>query len=75
MELLSSRNSKEIYSNPNTKFVAEFIGSPQMNLFDCSIENGVAKLGEGQINLDNSININDASIEYDLMISKFTDSG
>ena len=53
---------KEIYSNPNTKFVAEFIGSPQMNLFDCSIENGIAKLGEGQVNLDNSININDASI-------------
>ena len=53
---------KEIYSNPNTKFVAEFIGSPQMNLFDCSIENGVAKLGEVQINLDNLININDASI-------------
>ena len=53
---------KDIYSKPNTKFVAEFIGSPQMNLFNCNIENGIAKLGDGQINLDSSINIQDASI-------------
>ena len=53
---------KDIYSKPNTKFVAEFIGSPQMNLFNCNIENGIAKLGDGQINLDSSINVQDASI-------------
>ena len=53
---------KDIYSKPNTKFVAEFIGSPQMNLFNCNIENGIAKLGDGQINFDSSINIQDASI-------------
>ena len=53
---------KDIYSRPNTKFVAEFIGSPQMNLFNCNIENGIAKLGDGQINFDSSINIQDASI-------------
>jgi len=53
---------KDIYSRPNTKFVAEFIGSPQMNLFNCNIENGIAKLGDGQINLDSSINVQDASI-------------
>ena len=53
---------KEIYSKPNTKFVAEFIGSPQMNIFNCNIENGIAKIGDGQINLDKSINIQDASI-------------
>ena len=53
---------KEIYSNPNTKFVAEFIGSPQMNLFKCKIDNGIAKIGENQINLNNSINIEDSSI-------------
>jgi len=53
---------KDIYSKPNTKFVAEFIGSPQMNLFNCKIENGNAKIGDGHINLDNSINIQDASI-------------
>jgi sn-glycerol 3-phosphate transport system ATP-binding protein len=53
---------KDIYSKPNTKFVAEFIGSPQMNLFNCNIENGNAKIGDGQINLENSINVQDASI-------------
>jgi sn-glycerol 3-phosphate transport system ATP-binding protein len=53
---------KDIYSKPNTKFVAEFIGSPQMNLFNCKIENGNAKIGNGHINLENSINIQDASI-------------
>ena len=53
---------KEIYSKPNTKFVDEFIGSPQMNIFNCNIKNGIAKIGDGQINLDKSINIQDASI-------------
>ena len=53
---------KDIYSKPNTKFVAEFIGSPQMNVFNCKIENGKAKIGDGHINLENSINIQDASI-------------
>ena len=53
---------QDIYSKPNTKFVAEFIGSPQMNLFNCKIENGNAKIGDVHINLENSINIQDASI-------------
>ena len=53
---------KDVYSKPNTKFVAEFIGSPQMNLFNCKIENGNAKIGDGHINIENSINIQDASI-------------
>ena len=53
---------KEIYSKPNTKFVAEFIGSPQMNLFDCKIENGVAIIDNKEINLDKSINLENASI-------------
>ena len=53
---------KEIYKNPNTKFVAEFIGSPQMNLFKCKIENGIAKIGDNHIKLDNSINLDDATV-------------
>ena len=53
---------KEIYSKPNTKFVAEFIGSPQMNLFNCKIESGLASIDNKKINLDKSINIEDASI-------------
>jgi ABC-type sugar transport system ATPase subunit len=52
----------EIYNNPKSLFVAGFIGSPQMNLFNCKIENGNAKIGDGHINLENSINIQDASI-------------
>ena len=53
---------KDIYSKPNTKFVAEFIGSPQMNLFNCKIQNGVATIDNKKINLDKSINIEDACI-------------
>ena len=64
---------KEIYSKPNTKFVAEFIGSPQMNLFQCKIENGLAKISDMQINLNNSLNIQDACIGVrpdDILISE-----
>ena len=53
---------KEIYSKPNTKFVAEFIGSPQMNLFNCKIKNGLAKIENNEINLDKSLNIESACI-------------
>ena len=53
---------KEIYSKPNTKFVAEFIGSPQMNLFNCKIENGLAKIENNEISLDKSLNIESACI-------------
>ena len=53
---------KEIYSKPNTKFVAEFIGSPQMNLFNCKIENGLAKIDNNQITLDEKLNIENACL-------------
>ena len=53
---------KDIYSKPNTKFVAEFIGSPQMNIFNCKIDNGIAKIDNNSINLNKSINIENASI-------------
>ena len=64
---------KEIYSKPNTKFVAEFIGSPQMNLFNCKIENGVVQIEDNTINLDKSISINDACLGVrpdDIIISQ-----
>jgi sn-glycerol 3-phosphate transport system ATP-binding protein len=63
---------KEIYSKPNTKFVAEFIGSPQMNLFNCKIENGIAHIADMKINLNNSTNIDDATLGIrpdDILIS------
>jgi sn-glycerol 3-phosphate transport system ATP-binding protein len=59
---------KDIYSKPNTKFVAEFIGSPQMNIFNCKIDNN-------SINLDKSINIDDASIGVRPDDIQISDSG
>ena len=56
---------KDIYSKPNTKFVAEFIGSPQMNLFNCKIQNGLAKVSDIQINLDNTLNDFDITFPID----------
>jgi len=53
---------KDIYSKPNTKFVAEFIGSPQMNIFNCKINNGIAKIDNHSFNLNKSLNVEDASI-------------
>lgn len=66
---------KDIYSKPNTKFVAEFIGSPQMNIFNCKIDNGVAKINNNSINLDKSINIDDASIGIRPDDIQISDSG
>ena len=63
---------KDIYSKPNTKFVAEFIGSPQMNLFNCKIQDGLAKVSDIQINLNNTLNIEDACVGVrpdDILIS------
>jgi len=63
---------KDIYSKPNTKFVAEFIGSPQMNIFNCKIDNGIANIDKNSINLNKSINVDDASLGVrpdDILIS------
>jgi len=66
---------KDIYSKPNTKFVAEFIGSPQMNIFNCKIDNGIAKIDSNSINLDKSINVEDASIGIRPDDIQISDSG
>ena len=66
---------KDIYSNPNTKFVAEFIGSPQMNIFNCKIDNGIAKIDNNSINLNKSINVDDASIGIRPDDIQISDSG
>jgi ABC-type sugar transport system ATPase subunit len=66
---------KDIYSKPNTKFVAEFIGSPQMNIFNCKINNGIAKIDNNSINLDKSINVDDASIGIRPDDIQISDSG
>lgn len=41
----------EIYSHPANRFVAGFVGSPQMNLFDLACENGFALLNDAKIPL------------------------
>ena len=66
---------KDIYSKPNTKFVAEFIGSPQMNIFNCNVDNGIVKIDNNSINLDKSINIDDASIGIRPDDIQISDSG
>jgi len=66
---------KDIYSKPNTKFVAEFIGSPQMNIFNCNVDNGIAKIDNNSINLDKSINLDDASIGIRPDDIQISDSG
>ena len=66
---------KDIYSKPNTKFVAEFIGSPQMNIFNCKIDNGIAKIDNNSIILDKSINTDDASIGIRPDDIQISDSG
>ena len=66
---------KDIYSKPNTKFVAEFIGSPQMNIFNCKIDDGIAKIDNNSISLDKPINIGDASIGIRPDDIQISDSG
>ena len=66
---------KDIYSKPNTKFVAEFIGSPQMNIFNCKIDNGIAKIDNNSFNLNKSINVDDASIGIRPDDIQISDSG
>ena len=66
---------KDIYSKPNTKFVAEFIGSPQMNIFNCKIDNGIANIDKNSINLNKSINVDDASLGVRPDDIQISDSG
>jgi ABC-type sugar transport system ATPase subunit len=41
---------EELYFNPANKFVASFIGSPSMNLFDVTLEQGTFMLGGARLN-------------------------
>ncbi len=36
----------EVYERPKTLFAAQFIGSPSMNVFDGTLENGTLKVGD-----------------------------
>ena len=37
----------ELYDHPVNQFVAGFIGSPQMNFFDVTVDNGTVRFGDG----------------------------
>ena len=37
----------ELYDHPVNQFVAGFIGSPQMNFFDVTVENGIVRFRDG----------------------------
>ena len=51
----------EIYNKPKTKYVAEFIGSPTMNFFSGTLEQGVFKSNDLEIGLDGYIWAGDAA--------------
>ena len=42
--IMQAGSPRELYSNPQNKFVAEFIGSPKMNLMPCREEGGQLSL-------------------------------
>ena len=44
-QIVQRGSSKELFESPSTTFVAYFIGSPAMNIFNCSIENNELILG------------------------------
>lgn len=44
----------ELYNNPSNKFVASFIGSPQMNIVNVSVENDVILIDQNVIGRVNS---------------------
>jgi ABC-type sugar transport system ATPase subunit len=45
----------ELYRNPRNRFVASFIGSPSMNIFDTTIDKGVLRIGATGIQTSLSI--------------------
>ena len=46
---------QDLYDRPANVFVAAFIGSPSMNLFEATISDGVVNLGEQQIKIPQTV--------------------
>lgn len=42
---------KEVYDSPDNLFVAQFIGSPSMNIFDGKVNNNILKIGQTEIRI------------------------
>jgi len=43
--IMQAGTPRELYNNPNSRFVAEFIGSPKMNILPCQDANGRIAFG------------------------------
>lgn len=48
-DIMQVGTPKEVYNNPNNIFVAQFIGSPAMNIFDGEIKDGVLMIGDLEV--------------------------
>ena len=55
--LMQVGSPQELYDTPDNVFVAGFIGSPAMNIFDAPLENGAARVG------DSSLELPDAAVQ------------
>ena len=54
-QIVQRGSSKELFESPSTTFVAYFIGSPAMNIFNCSIENNELILGRFKLKIDTNL--------------------
>lgn len=50
-DIMQVGTPKEVYNNPKNIFVAQFIGSPAMNIFDAEIKEEVLIIGEQKFNI------------------------
>ncbi|MCG5244058.1 sulfate/molybdate ABC transporter ATP-binding protein [Azospirillum doebereinerae] len=52
----------DVYDHPSSAFVYEFLG--QVNRFDCTVENGVAQIGNGALSIATDHAVRGAAIAY-----------
>ncbi|SMH44462.1 sulfate/molybdate ABC transporter ATP-binding protein [Azospirillum agricola] len=52
----------EVYDHPSSAFVYEFLG--QVNRFDCTVEDGVARIGNGALSIPTDPAVRGAAIAY-----------
>lgn len=48
-EIMQIGRPQEVYDNPNNLFVAKFLGTPPINVFDAKIENGKLFIGKDDV--------------------------
>ncbi|MBS1256011.1 MAG: sn-glycerol-3-phosphate import ATP-binding protein UgpC [Deltaproteobacteria bacterium] len=54
-QIVQRGSSKELFERPSTTFVAYFIGSPAMNIFNCSIANNELILGKFKLKINKNL--------------------